>query len=113
MQDILPPTILLFIAMGAAMFFIAITYLRWTGSSLKQFTMPRGATSIGLLVFLFTGMALGIFLVLALYTGDLGIPGGLVNDFVFDNPIFLVFTISFVFAFMLMLSYVYIYRGGA
>ncbi len=110
MQNILPPINLLIFLAAFAMLMIAVTYLRGSGTILKGFTKPRGSTVIGLAVFLFTGMALGVFIVFSLFTGEIGLVG---LEFVFDNTYFMIFTIAFVFAFMLMLSYVYIYRGGA
>lgn len=111
MQELLgnPIELLAFMA-TLAVIFVIITYFASGRIKIKGFTRPRITTSVGMATFLFVGMMLGVFIVMALYMGDIEMIGG---DLLFNNIHIMIILVAFVVSFLGALSYLYIYRGGA
>lgn len=110
MQNLFDPVTLLATLAALAIFFVLVTYFGSGYIKIKGFTKPRMTTLIGMLTFLFIGMTLGVFTVMALYMGDISIVGG---ELLFNNTYVMIILVAFVVSFLGSLSYLYIYRGGA
>lgn len=104
------PIELLIVIAVVAVFFVALTYFGTGRLKIKGFSQPRMTTTIGMATFLFIGMMLGVFTMIALYMGDITVVGG---EFLFNNIHVMIILVAFLVSFLGSLSYLYIYRGGA
>ena len=113
MQELLPVEFLAVIGISV-LFMVFMTYygfnliFRKTASS---FSKPRISTIFGIWSFLFLALFLGVFVMISMYTAQLGI--GTELGWLFDNTHTFVLVCSVVVAFMIPLGYLYMYRGGA
>lgn len=94
------------------MVFLTYYGYRIMGSAyrISSFDRARMSTIIGVWTFLFIGMFIGIFAMIALYMGELSVVGW---EWLFGTQDYIIALLAFVVAFSVSLGYLYIYRGGA
>jgi hypothetical protein len=113
MQELLPLELLMGIGI-VVVFMVFMTYygfnliFRKTASS---FSRPKMSTVFGIWTFLFMALFLGVFVMISMYTMQLGIGEDL--GWLFDNTHTFIAVCSMIVAFMIPLGYLYIYRGGS
>ena len=113
MQELLPVNMLIVLGVAAAIM-VFMTYYGFRlifGVRASSFSRPRLSTVFGIWTFLFMGIFLGIYAMLAIYTGELGIGPEL--GWLFDNEYMFIFMCSLIVSFLIPLGYLYVYRGGS